>query len=374
MRATRIRMAIDRSACSRREPAQSLAVPCSFLPARRILVADCSEPGASARSQRWTCARRNRRHRHRTGTEHRRRTVDRAAWQRSRTRSRHCGRRRLDRVSPSRCSRWRRWCGPGSIVRRLAASGTDARTAAPPHDASAGARRRTRQHQQRRHLACAAAAWRRGSARLRSDCRDRSERPSSPPSGPAGASPAPADRGGLECDRNGAAVGKPIHETGIVRSTRARRPRYHTASFVAVPILAPHDTLGVICVTDKTGDRTFSARDVAVLRSFAAGAALAFAREHASTARTSTRMRPLSIRSPGCSTGAIWRSGSMKSYSDRGVIRFRSRCCCSTSTTSRCQRFVRASGGGYHPARPCRDFAHWFACSTCARGSAARSS
>jgi diguanylate cyclase (GGDEF)-like protein len=75
--------------------------------------------------------------------------------------------------------------------------------------------------------------------------------------------------------------GRPIHETGIGRSGRARRPRYHTTSFVAVPVLANREVLGVICVTDKKGDRVFSSRDVVALRVFAAGAALALARERA---------------------------------------------------------------------------------------------
>ena len=75
--------------------------------------------------------------------------------------------------------------------------------------------------------------------------------------------------------------GRPIRETGIDPSMRVRRPRYRTGSFVAVPILTARETIGVLCVTDKSNDGIFSARDAAALRMFAAGAALALARERA---------------------------------------------------------------------------------------------
>jgi diguanylate cyclase (GGDEF)-like protein len=74
---------------------------------------------------------------------------------------------------------------------------------------------------------------------------------------------------------------KPLHQTGDEEPTRPRRPRYHTGSFVAVPILGGRDVLGAICVTDKKGDRAFDRSDVAALRTFAAGAALALDRERA---------------------------------------------------------------------------------------------
>lgn len=74
---------------------------------------------------------------------------------------------------------------------------------------------------------------------------------------------------------------RPVRESGIGPFPRVPRPRYRTNSFVAVPILAGGDTLGVLCVTDKRGDRPFSTRDVTTLRTFGAGAALAFERERA---------------------------------------------------------------------------------------------
>jgi diguanylate cyclase (GGDEF)-like protein len=75
---------------------------------------------------------------------------------------------------------------------------------------------------------------------------------------------------------------RPVHASGADEEVgRPRRPRYHTSSFIAVPILGGRDVLGAICVTDKKGDRAFDESDVAVLRTFAAGAALALDRERA---------------------------------------------------------------------------------------------
>ncbi|MCU1383995.1 MAG: hypothetical protein JWL71_2692 [Acidobacteria bacterium] len=74
---------------------------------------------------------------------------------------------------------------------------------------------------------------------------------------------------------------RPMRESGIGSMPRVLRPRYRTNSFVAVPILSGRDTLGVLCVTDKRGDRPFSTLDVTTLRTFTAGAALAFERERA---------------------------------------------------------------------------------------------
>ena len=62
---------------------------------------------------------------------------------------------------------------------------------------------------------------------------------------------------------------------------RPRRLRYRTNSYVVVPVLAGTDVLGAICVTDREGDAPFDAQDVATLRMFAAGAALALERERA---------------------------------------------------------------------------------------------
>ena len=75
--------------------------------------------------------------------------------------------------------------------------------------------------------------------------------------------------------------GKAVHATNTDRSAGAKRPRYHTSSFVAVPILGAREVLGAICMTDRRGNQTFARGDVASLRIFAAGAALALERERA---------------------------------------------------------------------------------------------
>jgi diguanylate cyclase (GGDEF)-like protein len=59
------------------------------------------------------------------------------------------------------------------------------------------------------------------------------------------------------------------------------RPRYRTSSFVAVPIRASHEILGVICVTDRRDNHPFTHEDVSTLRGLAAPVALALGREHA---------------------------------------------------------------------------------------------
>ena len=78
-------------------------------------------------------------------------------------------------------------------------------------------------------------------------------------------------------------TGRMLHRSGgdSVPQGWRRRPRYRTDSFVAMPIRASHDTLGVICVADRLDDEPFSDEDVRTLRALAAIAALALARERA---------------------------------------------------------------------------------------------
>lgn len=64
-------------------------------------------------------------------------------------------------------------------------------------------------------------------------------------------------------------------------SGRARRSRYRTASYVAVPILAGSDVLGVLCLTDKAGDGVYTEQDVADVTVLLAPVALALGRERA---------------------------------------------------------------------------------------------
>jgi diguanylate cyclase (GGDEF)-like protein len=58
-----------------------------------------------------------------------------------------------------------------------------------------------------------------------------------------------------------------------------RRPRYRTGSFVALPITAGEETLGVVCLTDRADDGAYTREDVSALRRLMAPTALALARE-----------------------------------------------------------------------------------------------
>ena len=60
-----------------------------------------------------------------------------------------------------------------------------------------------------------------------------------------------------------------------------RRPRYRTNSFIAVPISAGNEVLGVLCVADRLDNQPFDRDDLTNLRSLTAPAALALARERA---------------------------------------------------------------------------------------------
>jgi diguanylate cyclase (GGDEF)-like protein len=60
-----------------------------------------------------------------------------------------------------------------------------------------------------------------------------------------------------------------------------RRPRYRTNSFIAVPITAGSEVLGVVCVADRLDNQPFSREDLSLSRTLTAPAALALARERA---------------------------------------------------------------------------------------------
>ena len=70
-----------------------------------------------------------------------------------------------------------------------------------------------------------------------------------------------------------------VRDVGLVPDLGRRRSRYRTGSFVAVPISAGRDILGVLCVTDRTDDQAYTREDVATLRRLMAPTALALARE-----------------------------------------------------------------------------------------------
>ena len=60
-----------------------------------------------------------------------------------------------------------------------------------------------------------------------------------------------------------------------------RRPRYRTNSFIALPVTAGSEVLGVLCVADRLDNQPFSRDDLSALRTLTAPAALALSRERA---------------------------------------------------------------------------------------------
>jgi diguanylate cyclase (GGDEF)-like protein len=72
-----------------------------------------------------------------------------------------------------------------------------------------------------------------------------------------------------------------LHVTDVttVPGLERRRSRYRTTSFVALPITADRETLGVVCITDRDDDGPYTVRDVTALRRLVPSAALALARE-----------------------------------------------------------------------------------------------
>lgn len=60
-----------------------------------------------------------------------------------------------------------------------------------------------------------------------------------------------------------------------------RRPRYRTDSYIALPLLAGSEVLGVVSVADRVDDQPFTRSDLSALGALAAPAALALARERA---------------------------------------------------------------------------------------------
>jgi diguanylate cyclase (GGDEF)-like protein len=63
------------------------------------------------------------------------------------------------------------------------------------------------------------------------------------------------------------------------RPSQARRLRYRTGSFMAVPLFAGHNGIGVIALTDRHDGLAFTRSDLTAARTLAAPAALALARE-----------------------------------------------------------------------------------------------
>jgi len=72
-----------------------------------------------------------------------------------------------------------------------------------------------------------------------------------------------------------------VTDASTLRRPAHRRPRYRTNSFIALPIVAGPDVLGVVCVADRGDAQAFTRDDLSALRALAAPAALALARERA---------------------------------------------------------------------------------------------
>jgi diguanylate cyclase (GGDEF)-like protein len=72
-------------------------------------------------------------------------------------------------------------------------------------------------------------------------------------------------------------TGKPV--VGDSAKDGSRRPRYHTDSYMVVPVLAGDERLAVIALTDRVDGQPFDARDFQAARLLAAAAAPAFTRE-----------------------------------------------------------------------------------------------
>jgi diguanylate cyclase (GGDEF)-like protein len=68
-----------------------------------------------------------------------------------------------------------------------------------------------------------------------------------------------------------------VRDVRRLRATSAGAQRYRSVSFAAVPIVAEGRVVGVLSATDKSGDETFTQRDVAALRAIAGVAALGLA-------------------------------------------------------------------------------------------------
>jgi diguanylate cyclase (GGDEF)-like protein len=72
-----------------------------------------------------------------------------------------------------------------------------------------------------------------------------------------------------------------VADVSALPGLHGRRARYRTKSFVALPISAGQEVLGVVCLTDRLDNLAFSREDLAALRMLVAPASLALARERA---------------------------------------------------------------------------------------------
>lgn len=70
-----------------------------------------------------------------------------------------------------------------------------------------------------------------------------------------------------------------VHDTSVFLGTERSRARYRTRSFLVLPVLAGHELVGVVSLTDRADDGPYRKEDVAVLRALLAPVSLALGRE-----------------------------------------------------------------------------------------------
>ncbi len=75
--------------------------------------------------------------------------------------------------------------------------------------------------------------------------------------------------------------GRPVVVSDVATLGRPPRPRYRTASFIAVPLRARREVLGVACLADRTDRRPFDRADLLAVKAMLAPAALALVSDRA---------------------------------------------------------------------------------------------
>jgi diguanylate cyclase (GGDEF)-like protein len=70
-----------------------------------------------------------------------------------------------------------------------------------------------------------------------------------------------------------------VHDTAVSLGTARSRARYRTRSFLVLPVMAGHDLVGVVSLTDRADDGPYRKDDMAVLRAMLAPVSLALGRE-----------------------------------------------------------------------------------------------
>jgi diguanylate cyclase (GGDEF)-like protein len=72
-----------------------------------------------------------------------------------------------------------------------------------------------------------------------------------------------------------------VEDAATLHVSRRRRSRYRGGSFVAAPVAAGENVLGVVCLTDRLDEQVYTRNDLSRIRVMTAPAALALERERA---------------------------------------------------------------------------------------------